>query len=220
MDGRSATILGATGLVGGHLLELLLEDPRWTSVTTLGRRPLGRRHDKLQDVVVDFEALDDHAARFAADDVLCCLGTTMKQVGSKEAFRAVDERYPLTAARLARDQGAGGFLLVSAVDANPHSLFFYNRVKGEVEARLREHGPDRVHVVRPSLLLGQRGQPRPMERFAERLFNGLGFVLVGPLSKYRPVHGRTVARALVTLAAEGEAGFHTWEPDDLRRLGA
>ena len=131
----TALLLGATGLVGGHVLDLLLADPAYRRVTVLGRRPVARMDSKLDQRTADFDRLGDHAISFAVDDVFCCLGTTIAQAGSQEAFRRVDHDYVVSAARLAAEHGARRFLLVTAAGANARSRIFYNRVKGESGGR-------------------------------------------------------------------------------------
>jgi uncharacterized protein YbjT (DUF2867 family) len=217
---RTALLLGATGLVGGHCLERLLAEPAYDRVVVPGRRPVAREHPKLEQHQVDFDRLADHAALFAADDVFCCLGTTIRTAGSKEAFRRVDFGYPQEAARLAVERGARQFLLVSSLGADMGSLVFYNRVKGEAEAAVREAGFRRAVIARPSLLLGERSESRPGERVAEVALTALGPLLRGPLSSIRPIHARDVAAALVRLALRDGEGVEVAGPDALRAAAA
>lgn len=217
MPQRTARLLGATGLVGGHCLDLLLEDDAYAAVTTVGRRPLDRPHPKLTHHVVDFDDADAYEGLPAAHDVFCCLGTTMRQAGSKAAFRKVDFTYPYEAARRAHAQGSEQFLLVSAVGADPRALFFYNRVKGEVEEAVRSLPFEGVYLFRPSLLTGERGEQRPGEQVAERVMDLFSFVLRGPLRRYRPVPARTVAAAMVAVARQHPGGVQVFSSD---RLGA
>jgi uncharacterized protein YbjT (DUF2867 family) len=217
---RSALVLGATGLVGGHCLDLLLADGAWAKVAALGRRPAAREHPKLEQRTADFERLDEHADAFAADDVFCCLGTTLRAAGSREAFRRVDHDYPLAAARLASARGARHFLLVTALGADPGSRVFYNRVKGEVERAVAALPFAGVALARPSLLLGERAGRRRAEALAQKAAPVLGPLLVGPLRRYRAIPAAAVARALVRLAKEGVAGVRVVESDELAALGA
>ena len=213
---RTALVLGATGLVGGHVLDLLLADEAYGAVVTLGRRPLGRQHAKLTHHVVDFDAPQSYAPLVNARDVFCALGTTMQQAGSKEAFRRVDERYVLDAARNASANGAEQFLLVSALGADPQSLFFYNRVKGEVEEALKDYTFYGHYIARPSLLTGDRAEQRTGEQIAERALGAVSFLLRGPLARLQPISAETVARALVHIAKQRTGGYHIYEPDALR----
>lgn len=203
---RTAVLLGGTGLVGAECLELLLGDSRYGRVVALGRRPMARRHPKLDARVVDFERLSDSAELFQADDVFCALGTTLAAAGSPEAFRRVDHDYIVEAAELACEQGAEQFLLVSALGADPSSRVLYNRVKGETETAIK-HLPFRaLWILRPSLLRGDRAEFRMGEQLAIWGSRVLGFVFVGALRRYRPVEAREVASALVNLAVEEGTG--------------
>ncbi|NLY95677.1 MAG: NAD(P)H-binding protein [Myxococcales bacterium] len=208
-------LVGATGLVGRATLEALLDRDEVARVTAFVRRPTGTRHAKLEERLVDFEALDaafDDAER--PDVAISCLGTTIKQAGTRERFRRVDHDYVLAFARAARAAGARRFLTVSSMGANARSLVFYSRVKGEVEDALAAMGFPAVTLARPSLLLGDRDDFRLGERLA------------APFSKLLPkrlagIEGTTVARALVRLALEESAGGTRVVPSDaLARLGA
>ena len=217
---RTALLAGATGLVGGHCLELLLEDDAWEQVVVLGRREIGTTHRKLVQRVVDFDRLAELGDVPRVDDVFCCLGTTMKRAGSEAAFRRVDLTYVHELARLASRQRAGQFLLVSALGADPHSRVFYYRVKGEVEEAVRKLPFDGVHIFRPSLLLGERRESRPGERLAILAGRALGFMFVGPLGRYRPIAARAVAAAMIRIAKDAARGVHVYESDRIRALAA
>jgi len=197
---RSALVLGASGLVGAALLARLLDDPRYTAVRVLARRALPQRHPNLSVEIVDFERLDAHAPAFAADDVFCCLGTTLRQAGSRAAFRRVDFDYVLAAARLCAQASAGHFLWISAVGASPASPAFYSRVKGELEAAIARLPLRRWTALRPSLLLGARAERRAGEAFAAAVARPLAPVFVGPLRRYRPIAADDVAAAMLALA--------------------
>jgi uncharacterized protein YbjT (DUF2867 family) len=121
-------LVGSTGLVGRHILDLALADERVDAVVAPARRRLSD-HRKLLAPIVDFEHLPEDVDWWRTDAVICTLGTTMRMAGSKEAFRRVDHDYPLAVARLARHHGTPTFVLNSAMSANPSSRFFYSRVK-------------------------------------------------------------------------------------------
>jgi uncharacterized protein YbjT (DUF2867 family) len=205
--GRSALLLGATGLVGSHCLDLLLRDPDYEAVHVLARREPGPRHPKLHVHLLDFDQLETAAGRFWVQDVICCLGTTIARAGSEQAFRRVDLDYPVRAAQLASEAAVDHFLVVSAMGADPNSRVFYNRVKGEMEEKVSGFPFAAVWVLRPSLLLGERSESRRAERIAAAISRPAAPLMVGPLRKYRPIHAADVARALVTLAkSEGRGG--------------
>jgi len=211
---RTALLAGATGLVGSHVLRLLLADPHWSRVVTLGRRATPQQHDKLEQRIVDLGALEA-LADLPRGDVFCCLGTTIKRAGSQEAFRRVDYDYVVELARAGLHAGATQFLLVSAIGADPASRVFYSRVKGEVEAAVRQLSPPYrgVQIFRPSLLLGERAEVRLGERIAMLLAPILSLALVGQLRRYRPIRAATVARAMVQIAKEAPRGPNVFEHD-------
>lgn len=214
---RTALLLGASGLVGGHCLELLLRDATYAQVRAPVRRPLRREHPKLNAPVVDFDHPDDAAGVWEGDDVFCCLGTTLRRAGSREAFRRVDFGLPTEIARRAAANGAEQLLLVSALGADAGSRVFYQQVKGETEAAVRVLPFRGVCIVRPSLLLGDRDEPRWGERVGEAILRPLSPLLVGPLRKLRPVQARDVAAALVRCARKRLPGTHVVQSDAIPR---
>ena len=209
-----AIVAGATGLVGQALVRQLGADRSWREVRALVRQtlPPDLAGTTVVPVVVDYDHLDPAPPWAAADHVFCALGTTMQRAGSETAFRRVDLEYPLALARATLARGARHFLLVTAVGAAPTSRVFYNRVKGEVEAAVTALGFRSVTIARPSLLLGQRAEPR----LAEQLGKVLG-VLAPP--RWRPVPARRVARALVSAAKHDLSGIQVFENRDLRAAG-
>ncbi len=153
---RIALVAGATGLVGGLLLNTLLDAPDYTRVYALTRRPFGKEHPKLANRVVIFERMADQLKGLVAQDAFCCIGTTIADAGSQEAFRAADVDAVLLFARAARAAQATRFVVVSSVGANSQSKKFYLRTKGEMEEAVTDLGFTSVDILQPSLLLGPR----------------------------------------------------------------
>ncbi|NUN68695.1 MAG: NAD(P)H-binding protein [Bacteroidetes bacterium] len=201
-------LLGATGLVGGECLTLLLQEPSVTGVKVYARSPLSVQHPKLTVLTAPLDAIGVHGSFFAADAVLCALGTTIKKAGSQPAFRAVDHDAPLAAAVAARSQGCRHYLLVSALGADARSSVFYNRVKGETENAVIALGLPATTILRPSLLLGNRKEFRPAERI------GALFTPFIP-KKYRPVHASAVARRMVTALSRTDSGTRIIESAEI-----
>jgi uncharacterized protein YbjT (DUF2867 family) len=197
---RIALVAGATGLVGGLLLRRLADDAQYGDVRVIGRRPPAYEHGKVRFIASDFSNLAAHAVDLAVDDVFCCLGTTIRIAGSRPAFERVDYHMVVDLARAAHKAGARKFLVVSAVGASQRSAAFYSRVKGRMEAAVSALPFEAVHIVRPSLILGDRQQRRPAEDLAQRVAPLLSPLLVGPLKKYRAIGAEDIAEALVTLA--------------------
>jgi uncharacterized protein YbjT (DUF2867 family) len=215
---KTALLVGASGLVGGHCLQLLLEDQVYTGVTALVRKPLALVHEKLAQHVVNFDDLETFSEFLHSDDVYCCLGTTIKKAGSQEAFRKVDFEYPMKLAAFAEHCGANQFLIVSSLGADPHSRIFYNRVKGEVEEAIRKVPFTAIHVFRPSLLLGERKEHRPGEKASAVVMAALRPAMIGPLVKYRAIQARDVAKAMVRVAQMGLQGVNIFESQQIQKI--
>ncbi|PAU61012.1 oxidoreductase [Pseudomonas indica] len=203
-------LAGATGLTGEHLLDRLLNEPTIARVLAPTRRPLAE-HPHLDNPVGELSGLLPHLEG-PLDTAFCCLGTTIKQAGSQEAFRAVDHDLVLAVAARALELGARHFLVISAIGANPASSVFYNRVKGEMEEALKAQGWPQLTIVRPSLLLGPRSEFRLGERLAAPVLRWLP-------GKWRGIGACTLARAMWRLALEEGRGVRIVESDELRRLG-
>jgi len=209
----SVLLVGATGLVGRECLRLLLADNAFGHINVVTRRALSPdvRSPKLETHVVDFDHLNEYDALFKVDAILCTLGTTIRQAGSRTRFRTVDYEYPLTFAKLGRRHGCNHFLVVSALGANPRSRVFYNRVKGELEDALRALNYPRLTIVRPSLLLGPRAELRLGEEVAKRVTRWLGPLVP---RAFKPVEARSVAAAMLRATREQGSGVRvveSWE---------
>ncbi len=198
--------------MGRECLARFLADPGVERVHALVRRPLvgAPASAKLVQYLVDFDHLQGHAECLEVDQVACALGTTMREAGTEEAFRRVDYEYPLRLARFGLARGARHYLLVSAVGADPDSRVFYNRVKGEVERAISALDFPSLTILRPSLLLGDRGTFRLGESVARRL----GWLTP---RRFRPVQAGQVAAALVRAAREDAPGRRIIENAELRR---
>ena len=205
----TALLIGGTGLVGGHCLNRLVSDSRYSRVTALVRRPLSRvdnSEGRLDARVVDFDRLAEQWD-FTATDVYCCLGTTMNSSG--ETFRRVDHDYPVEVARLARDAGAQRLAIVSAVGANPGSRVSLLRVKGETERDIAALGYKCVEIFQPATLLGDRTTPRSGQGVANAIGPVAARAMLGPFRRFRPVRSEDLATAMIAALQRDEPGVHT-----------
>jgi uncharacterized protein YbjT (DUF2867 family) len=216
---RSALLVGASGLVGARLLTRLLAHPEYERVTVWVRRAVSLEIHKFVQVVVDFERLQDYAAHFNAQDIYVALGTTIKQAGSQQQFRRVDHDYPLELARMALRRGAQRFLMVSALGADARSRVFYSHVKGETETDIRSLGLPKVWFFRPSLLTGDRTEPRSGERAAIAVGKVVAPLMVGRLRRYRPIAADAVAAAMI-YAATRDVATGVVESEEITRLAS
>lgn len=215
---KSALLVGASGLVGGHCLRYLLEESIYTRVVIIVRKPFPLNHTKLVQHVIDFDELGTLGEAFCTDDVYCCLGTTIKKARTQEAFRKVDYDYPIKIAAFTQHYGANQFLLVSSLGADPHSRLFYNRVKGEVEEAIRKISFNAFNVFRPSLLLGERKEYRTGEKVVAFALSALKNAMIGPAKKYRAIQASDVAKAMVRSAQMNLNGLNIFESQLIQEI--
>jgi uncharacterized protein YbjT (DUF2867 family) len=218
---KTAVVIGATGLIGGHLMNMLCEDGHFGSVRALLRRPVKFNNDKIQSIILNFDdqkALED--AISGSDVIFCSVGTTNRKVrGDKKAYRKVDFDIPVNAAKLCADNGCSHFILVSSVGADSKSRNFYLKLKAEVEDSLSAIGISAISVFRPSMLLGKREESRFFERLAQYIMVPFRFFIP---SRYKPVEASDVARAMLRVAKNEQKGcriFHYIEIMELSRIG-
>ncbi len=205
-------LLGATGLVGRNVLAQALANPAVTRVIAPTRVPL-EPHSKLTNPVSDrLESLLSEGINQGIDGVVCCLGTTIKKAGSKEAFREVDYALPLKFARDAHQHGVETFVLVSASTASTNSAMFYSRIKGKVERDIGLVGFRSLTIVRPSLIDGQRDEARLMEHIALQLLWVLAPILP---KKLQPNPAETIAAACLNAVMASDPGFHIRNAESL-----
>lgn len=219
VEKKTVLLVGATGLVGGHILNRLQENETYDRVIALTRSviPGVEAFSKLDPRIIDFGRPDEWRDHAAADQTICALGTTIKKAGSRKAFRQVDYEYPLMVARATLNAGSKHFLLVSAMGADANSSVFYNRVKGELETAILALGFPRVSIFRPSLLLGDRREFRPAEVVGQVLGRWLRLAIP---RQYQPIHARTVAAAMVRVAVADPPGNRVLASADIAEWGA
>jgi uncharacterized protein YbjT (DUF2867 family) len=209
-DAKIILLAGASGLTGGHTLDALLEAPDVSRVLAVSRRPLGREHPRLANRIVQFKNLEAQLKGISCDAALCCLGTTIRQAGSQEAFRAVDVDAVLSFARAARAGETRRFVVISSIGANPTSRNFYLRTKGEMEEELEGLGFESLDILQPSLLLGMRAGMRPLELLASTLMPAVNPLLSGKYVNYRGIPARTVGAAMLGATRSGRRGVQRY----------
>lgn len=215
---KTALIAGATGLTGSALLKILAASGTYSKIIVLSRRQLTDLPECAETIITDAASLHLHSNALLAADVFCCLGTTIKKAGSKEAFKNTDFDYPLALARITKENGAKRFLIISSIGANEKSIFFYTRVKGMIENALKESGFDTLCIFRPSLLLGKRKEFRTGEYMGTLLYKALSWIFTGPLRRYRGIRADTVAQAMYKAAQTLPPGIHTIESEYIKTM--
>jgi uncharacterized protein YbjT (DUF2867 family) len=213
----TATLVGATGLIGGYLLEELLNDPYFDTVRILIRRPIDINHPKLEKKIVDFNDSDSLLVAISNGDVLfCAIGSTMKKVkGDKEAYRKIDFDIPVKLSRFCKMTGCEKFILVSSAGANSKSGNFYQRLKGETDEAVKSVGLQTIHIMRPSLLLGERKEFRLGENIGKAVMTALSFLIP---EKYKAIQGKDVAKVMIALAKKNDEGIFVHENSEIRNL--
>lgn len=210
---KTAMVLGATGLVGKHLVECLVQNENVESIVAVTRRPVEYVSEKVTNQVVDFDALENDLSVLNCDVLFSCLGTTLKQAGSISAQRKVDLDYQYQVAKIALDNDVGHYVLVSASGANANSKSAYLKMKGELEDAVSLLPFERISILQPSLLKGERDTYRLGEELGNRI---LPILCKLPfLRKYRPITGHQVANKMVTIALSAGSGKNYYRLDEL-----
>lgn len=216
---KVALLAGASGFVGGYVLDSLLDAPDFSRVFAISRRPLGREHSRLANRIVQFEKLETQLKGMQCQVAFCCLGTTMKHAGSEKAFRAIDHDLVLSFARAAKAAQAQRFVVVTSTRADPRSQKLYLRVKGEVEQALEGMGFAALDILQPGPLLGwRRGELRPLELLASTLMPLVNPFLGGARIGLRGIPARTVAAAALGAARSGRRGVYRYNYPALCQL--
>lgn len=221
MSGKTAAILGATGMIGQYLLELLLEDPYFERIRILVRRPYANTHPKLEVKLVDFkDAVSFKLALEEVDIIFSCIGTTQKNVKGDEAlYREIDFDIPVNAARFGKEAGVKKMIIVSSVGADSHSRNFYLRLKGEVEKAVIAQGPATVHIMQPSQLLGKRKEFRLGEKIIMPVMKRLSVLFAGSLKKFRAIKGTDLAKAMAAVAKLDKEGTFRYTYEEIMEAG-
>jgi uncharacterized protein YbjT (DUF2867 family) len=216
---KTAIIFGSTGLVGSALLQILIQSDEYDTIKAFVRKPISTSHKKLHQILIDFDQPESYDTQVTGDDIYLCLGTTMKKAGSKDAFYKIDYTYTLQAATAAAKNNVKKLCLISSLGADAGSAVYYPKVKGEVERDISMLGFEAIHIVRPSLLLGNRKENRIGERVGILLSSMLSFLFVGPLKKYKAIQDVTVATAMYRLMQSDTKGTIIHESIDLQKFG-
>lgn len=204
----NANVIGATGLVGRYLVEELLANENFEKVKIFVRKNSGIQHLKLEQKIVDFSDPESWKSELRGDILFSALGTTLKQAGSREKQFEVDYTFNLNFAQQAKNNGIEKYVLVSSVGANANSRIFYTRIKGQLDEAVAKIGFDKLAILRPASLTGGRQNKRPIEEITVPMLN---LITKFVLKKYRPIHGKTVAKAMINAALIPSGSKFIWE---------
>jgi len=216
MGNRIAIVFGATGLVGNLLLEELEKTGNYSAIRIFVRQSAGISSSGVEEIITDFSNISKFGSEIKGDDLFICLGTTIKKAGSVGNMEKIDRDLPVEIALLARRNGIKRIAVVSSICADPSSKNYYLRIKGEMEDGILNAGFEKTVIVRPSMLMGERKERRPGEIAGKVVMKVIQPVLAGKLLKYRAIHGRDVARAMIVLL-DKETGKNIFESDELQK---
>lgn len=196
---KIAILLGATGLTGDCLLQLLLNDAEFEKVKVFTRKQTNYKHPKLEEHIIDLLKLNDYAELFKGDVAFCCIGTTRAKTPDKTTYRAIDYGIPVQASKLAKQNGVNKYIVVSALGADSKSKIFYNRLKGEMEQDVLAEEIEQTHFLRPSLIIGNRKEKRTGETISKHVMKFLDFTIP---KRYKYIEAKTIARAMLWLSKQ------------------
>lgn len=197
---KTAIILGATGLSGGLLTELLIKATAFSKIKLVSRRATGFEHPKVEDIICDVLELHTIQSEFTGDIVFCCIGTTKAKTPDRDLYYKIDYGIPTNAARLAKKNGIPTFIVISSAGTSTKSSFFYVRTKGEMERDVLSIGVENTYIMKPAFINGRPDQDRKGEKGLKKIMAISDFLMVGPLKKYRSVMALDIAKAMAHLA--------------------
>ena len=215
---EKAIVLGASGLIGSHLLPLLLTSPAYSEVIVFVRKALPINHPNLKQIVTDFKDIGALGDSISATSIFCCLGSTKKKTPNLKDYKKVDYDIPLHFAELGLKNGARKFHLVSSMGANASSVNFYTKMKGDIENAIKALGYETFHIYRPAFLRGKRKENRPLEKIMLPVMRLVDVILIGSLKKYRSIEAEDVAKAMFNESIKNKLGTFVHNSEQIKRL--
>ena len=204
---KIAAVFGATGLVGKELVFQLVQSDEYHKIMVFNRSQQNYGSPKIEEFIIDEQDFESIGNKVIADDLYCCIGTTMKKAGSKNAFEKVDYEIPVWLAKIAEKNGINKLLIVSSVGANPKSKNFYLSTKGKMEQEVLKYNIPEIYFFRPSMLLGSRDESRFSEMMGQKVMKLSDFLMVGKLKKYKAIPASTVAQAMQKVSKENYSKY-------------
>lgn len=215
---KTALVFGSTGLIGGHLTKLLLENSNYEKVKLFVRSDINLQHPKLQIIKIDFKNLSKHTQNIKGDDCFFCIGTTRKNSPNKQDYQRIELDIPKQISSIAKSNSVNSFSFISSGMANSKHSGDYLRFKGLVEEELQKLNFNHLSILRPSFLLGKRKENRIGERIGIFVFKLLSPFFIGSLKRMKPIESEIVARAMIYLS-NNNADKNIFESDEIFKLG-
>ena len=196
---KTALVFGSSGLIGGHLLNQLIKDTNYSKIKLFVRLVPEFSDPKVEIIKTDFNSLENHKEDIKGDDCFFCIGTTKKNSPDKSEYRRVELDVPKQIAQIAKSNSLNSFVFVSSGYADPKSSGDYLKFKGLVEEELKRLSFNKLGIMRPSFLIGDRKEKRLGEKLGIFVFKLLSPLFLGPLKKMKPIHSKKVAKAMVKI---------------------
>ena len=214
---KTAIVFGSTGLIGGHLVNQLIQDNYYTKVKIFVRSQTSINNEKVEVINIDFNNLGNHKTEITGDDCFFCIGTTKQNSPHKNDYQKVELDIPKEIAQIAKANSVKSFIFISSIYANPNSSGNYVKFKGLVEEELKRLNFSKLGILRPSFLMGKRKENRVGEKIGILTFSALSPLLFGPFKKMRPISSEYVAKAMIKIAKENLQKI-TFESDEILKL--
>jgi len=202
---KTALLFGASGLVGGHVLNQLISNNNYSKIKLFVRSSINISDPKIEIIQTDFNNLENHREDIKGDDCFFCIGTTKKNSPDKNEYKRVELEVPKQIAQIAKSNLVNSFVFISSGYADPKSSGDYLKFKGEVEEELKRLNFPKLGIMRPSFLLGDRKEKRIGEKIGIFIFKLLSPLFLGPLKKMKPIHSTTVAKAMIAITQNGSS---------------
>jgi uncharacterized protein YbjT (DUF2867 family) len=203
--GKTSIVLGGTGLVGSALIQQLILDENYQKIIVLTRRNLDFSHPKMEVILVDFDKISDYESQIQGDVLFSSMGTTIGKAKTKENQYRIDFTYQFEVAKLAAQNGVKNYVLISSAGANANSKIFYSKMKGELDEAVQQLPFEKITILRPSFLDGDRKESRLGEKIGMAIFKLIAWI--PGIKKYRPIHVNQVAQAMRNAVSKGKSGI-------------
>lgn len=210
-------LIGASGLIGSKFLDQMLIDPEITSIVLFVRKRIPLEHTKIVQHLINFEVINDYAQYFNGDALVCTLGTTRSKTPNQIDYRKIDLGYTIEAAKIAKAKGINQIHLISSMGANPKSKVFYSALKGEIEALIIGLKFERTLIYRPSILIGERSESRPIEKLSQKLNWLYDPFFMGSLKKYRSIRAEQVATKIISEIKKNNKGVLILDSEGIKQ---
>jgi uncharacterized protein YbjT (DUF2867 family) len=216
--GFKVIIVGASGLIGGHLLSILISSDDISEIKLLVRNKIGVVSPKVEEVVINFDEINQYSSIITGDIIYCCIGTTKSKTPDATNYRRIDLEYPLNLAKIGVENGVSQFHVISSLGANSESKNAYLKLKGELEKELKKLNIQSLHIYQPSFLDGNRKENRPLEKIMLPIWKLINPLLLGPFENYRSIQASDVAKAMINQSKKELKGIFTYPSKQIKEL--